>query len=303
MAATSLTLRFEMPMVDISDIAASTDFEVFKRAVAKGGQVKAIRAQGAGTYSRKQIDDLVAFARSYGAKGLAWAAVDSDGMRSSFAKFLSDGQIAAIAERAQLGPGDLLLAIADKPGVVAASLGALRVEMAKRLNLLDEKPSAFGWVTDFPLLEWNEAEKRYDATHHPFTSPKHEDLHMLDTEPLKVRADCYDVVCNGMEVGSGSIRIHRPDVQERVFQLLNYTPEEIHARFGHLLGGVQVRCAAPRRDRPGHRSAGDAAGRRQEHTGRDRLPEEPGSHGLDDGGAVACGRQAVEGTQPGRRAP
>ncbi len=228
-------LRFEMPMIDISDIAASTDFEVFKRAVADGGQVKAIRAQGAGGYSRKQMDDLVAFARSYGAKGLAWAAVDADGMRSSFTKFLSDGQIAAVADRTQLAPGDLLLAVADKPGVVAASLGALRVEMARRLDLLDEKLMAFGWVTDFPLLEWNDAEGRYDATHHPFTSPKPEDLHLLETEPLKVRADCYDVICNGVEVGSGSIRIHRPDVQEKVFRLLNYTPEEIHARFGHLL--------------------------------------------------------------------
>jgi len=156
-------------------------------------------------------------------------------MRSSFTKFLSDGQIAGIAGRTQLGAGDLLLVIADKPGVVAASLGALRVEMGKRLDLLDEKLLAFGWVTDFPLLEWNEAEGRCDSTHHPFTSPKPEDLHLLETEPLKVRADCYDVICNGMEVGSGSIRIHRADVQERVFRLLNYTPEEIQARFGHLL--------------------------------------------------------------------
>jgi aspartyl-tRNA synthetase len=228
-------LRFEMPIVDISDIAKATEFEVFKRALAEGGQVKAIRAQGAGGYSRKQLDDLVGFARSYGAKGLAWAAVDSAGTRSSFAKFLSDGQMAAIADRTQLGQGDLLLAVADKPGVVASSLGALRVEMAKRLELLDDKLLAFGWVTDFPLLEWNESEGRYDATHHPFTSPKAEDEHLLDTEPLKVRADCYDVVCNGTEVGSGSIRIHRADVQERVFRLLNYSPEEIRARFGHLL--------------------------------------------------------------------
>lgn len=228
-------LRFEMPIIDISDIAASTNFEVFKRAVADGGQVKAICARGAGTYSRKQLDDLVAFARGYGAKGLAWAAVDSEGIRSSFTKFLSEGQIASIAARTQLSPGDLLLAIADKPGVVAASLGALRVEMAKRLDLLDDRLLAFGWVTDFPLLEWNESEGRFDATHHPFTSPKPEDLHMLDTEPLKVRADCYDVICNGMEVGSGSIRIHQADVQERVFRLLNYTPDEIQARFGHLL--------------------------------------------------------------------
>ncbi|MGI5835747.1 MAG: aspartate--tRNA ligase [Chloroflexota bacterium] len=228
-------LRFEMPMVDLSDIAASAEFEVFRRAVAEGGQVKAIRAQGAGGYSRKQIDDLVTAARSFGAKGLAWAAIDQGGTRSSFAKFLTEGQMAAIAERAELSPGDLLLAIADKPGVVAASLGALRLEMGRRLGLLDENLLAFAWVVDFPLVEWNESEQRYDATHHPFTSPKLEDIHLLDTDPLKVRADCYDVVCNGIEIGSGSIRIHRRDIQEKVFGLLNYSKEEVAKRFGHML--------------------------------------------------------------------
>jgi aspartyl-tRNA synthetase len=188
-----------------------------------------------GNYSRKQLDDLVTFARNYGAKGLAWAAVDSEGTRSSFAKFLTDGQMAAIGDRTQLGPGDLLLTVADRPGVVAASLGALRVEMARRLGLLDEKLLAFAWITDFPLLEWSESEQRYDATHHPFTSPKAEDMHLLNTEPLKVRADCYDVVCNGVEIGSGSIRIHKRDVQERVFALLNYSAEAVNARFGHML--------------------------------------------------------------------
>ena len=228
-------LRFEMPMVDVSDIAAGSEFEVFRRAVAEGGEVKAIRAQGAGGHSRKQIDDLVSAARGFGAKGLAWAARDGEEMKSSFAKFLTEGQMAAIAERTQFGAGDLLLAIADRPGVVAASLGALRLEMGKRLGLLDENLLAFCWVVDFPLVEWNEAEKRYDATHHPFTSPKPEDLHLLETDPLKVRADCYDVVCNGVEVGSGSIRIHRRDVQEKVFGLLNYGKEEVAARFGHML--------------------------------------------------------------------
>ena len=228
-------LRFEMPMVDLSDVAAETEFEVFRKAVAEGGQVKAIRAQGAGGYSRKQIDELVAAARSFGARGLAWAALDANGIRSSFSKFLTDGQMAEMAARTQLGPGDLMLAIADKPGVVAASLGALRLEMGRRLNLLDENLLAFAWVTDFPLVEWNEAEKRYDPTHHPFTSPKMEDLHLLDSDPLQVRADCYDVVCNGVEVGSGSIRIHRRDIQEKVFGLLNYSREEVKARFGHML--------------------------------------------------------------------
>jgi len=228
-------LRFGMHMVDISDIAANCDFEVFRGAVAEGGQVKAIRAQGAGGYSRKQIDDLVTAARGFGAKGLAWAARDGEGIRSSFAKFLTEGQMAAIFERTEMGPGDLLLAIADKPGVVAAALGALRLEMGRRLGLLDENLLAFAWVVDFPLVEWNESEKRYDATHHPFTMPKPEDLHLLDSEPLKVLADCYDVVCNGTEVGSGSIRIHRRDIQEKVFGLLNYSKEEVQKRFGHML--------------------------------------------------------------------
>ncbi len=228
-------LRFGMHMVDISDIAGASDFEVFKGAVAGGGQVKAIRVQGAGSYSRKQIDDLVTAARGFGARGLAWAARDGEGLKSSFAKFLTEGQMAAILGRTETGPGDLLLAIADKPGVVAASLGALRLEMARRLSLLDEKLMAFAWIVDFPLVEWNEEEKRYDATHHPFTMPKEEDLHLLDTDPLRVRADCYDIVCNGTEVGSGSIRIHRRDIQEKVFSLLNYSKEEVYKRFGHML--------------------------------------------------------------------
>ncbi|HEX9016530.1 MAG TPA: aspartate--tRNA ligase, partial [Chloroflexota bacterium] len=232
-------LRFEMPIVDVSGIAAATDFEVFKKAVAEGGQVRAIRAQGAAGYSRKQLDDLVSFARSYGAKGLAWAAFDSEGTRSSFAKFVSDGQMAALAERAQARQGDLLLAVADKPGVAAASMGAIRLEMARRLQLLDDNLLAFAWVTDFPLFEWSETEQRLDPVHHPFTSPKEEDLGLLDSEPLKVRADCYDIVCNGTEVGSGSIRIHRADVQEKIFELLNYPREEIRNRFGHMLEAFQ----------------------------------------------------------------
>ncbi len=232
-------LRFEMPIVDISDMAAATDFEVFKKAIAEGGQVKAIRAEGLAGYSRKQLDDLVTYARSYGAKGLAWAAFGEDETRSSFAKFVSPGQMTAIAERLQVKPGDLMLAVADRPGFVAASLGALRLEMGRRLGLLDENLLAFAWVVDFPLFEWNEAEGRLDSTHHPFTSPKEEDLPLLDTEPLKVRSNAYDVVCNGVEVGSGSIRIYRSDVQQIIFELLNYSPEEIQRRFGHMLEAFQ----------------------------------------------------------------
>lgn len=228
-------LRFDMPIVDLSDIAALSDFEVFKKAVAEGGQVKAIRVPGASGFSRKQLDELVTAARGYGAKGLAWLAMDSEGSRSSFAKFLSEVQVAEMLARTGTGAGDLLLVVADKPGIANASLGALRLEMGRRMGLLDEDLLAFAWIVDFPLVEWNEAEKRYDATHHPFTSPKAEDMQLLETDPLKVHADCYDVVCNGMEIGSGSIRIHQRDIQEKVFGLLNYSKEEVQARFGHLL--------------------------------------------------------------------
>ena len=228
-------LRFDMPIVDLSDIAALSDFEVFKKAVAEGGQVKSIRVPGASGFSRRQLDELVTAARGYGAKGLAWLAMDSEGSRSSFAKFLSDVQVAEMLARTGTGAGDLLLVVADKPGIANASLGALRLEMGRRMGLLDEGLLAFAWIVDFPLVEWNEAEKRYDATHHPFTSPKPEDMHLLETDPLKVHADCYDVVCNGMEIGSGSIRIHQRDIQEKVFGLLNYSKEEVQARFGHLL--------------------------------------------------------------------
>ncbi|HZK67144.1 MAG TPA: aspartate--tRNA ligase, partial [Chloroflexota bacterium] len=159
-------LRFDMPIVDLSDIAALSDFEVFKKAVAEGGQVKAIRVPGASGFSRKQLDELVTAARGYGAKGLAWLAMDSEGSRSSFAKFLSEVQVAEMLARTGTGAGDLLLVVADKPGIANASLGALRLEMGRRMGLLDEELLAFAWIVDFPLVEWNEAEKRYDATHH-----------------------------------------------------------------------------------------------------------------------------------------
>jgi aspartyl-tRNA synthetase len=228
-------LRYGMELVDLSDLVAGSAFRVFSSTVAEGGQVRAIVLPGCAGYSRRQVDELAAFVQSYGAKGLATIAVQEDGPRSSIARFLSEDELAALIERAEATPGDLIAIVANTPKVVAAALSALRQEMGGRLGLADPDLLAFAWVVDFPLLEWDEEAQRWDAVHHPFTMPKPEQIDLLDTDPGAVHADCYDIVCNGYEVGSGSIRIHLRDVQEKVFALLNYTPEETMRRFGHML--------------------------------------------------------------------
>ncbi len=228
-------LRFGMELYDLTDIAATTEFQVFKGTAESGGKVKGITIPGCANYSRKQIDELTEFARSFGAKGLVTMAVTEEGVKSSIAKFLTEEQIAAIVERAQAGKGDLLAIVADKPEIVANTLGRMRADLGKRLELVDKNELAFCWVVDFPLVEWNENEKRWDAMHHPFTSPHEEDAQYLDTYPARVRAWSYDLVCNGFELGSGSIRIHNPEIQSKVFKLMNYTQEQAEARFGHLL--------------------------------------------------------------------
>ncbi|HEY8475324.1 MAG TPA: aspartate--tRNA ligase [Chloroflexota bacterium] len=232
-------LRYDLPLVDLSDLLRETPFLVFREALERGGAVKGLRVPGAGGLSRKQLDDLVALARAQGAKGLAWAAIEGDNVRSSFAKNLRPEETSAIVERLGAVSGDLLLLVADERGIVNATLGALRVEMARRMNVIDPDLFAWVWVTDFPLLEWNEEEGRWDAVHHPFTAPLDEDLPLLDTDPAAVRAKAYDIVCNGWELGSGSIRIHRRDVQQRIFELLSLRPEEIEERFGHMLRAFQ----------------------------------------------------------------
>ncbi|MEN6372793.1 MAG: aspartate--tRNA ligase [Armatimonadota bacterium] len=228
-------LRFGMELYNLTDIAATTDFQVFKSTAESGGQVKGITLPGCAGYSRKEIDELTQFAKTFGAKGLVTIAVLEDGVKSSIAKFLTDEQMDAIIERAQAKTGDLLAIVADKPDVVAAALGRLRAEMGKRLGLASKDEMAFCWVVDFPLVEWDEDGKRWDAMHHPFTSPHEDDMQYLDTDPARVRAWCYDLVCNGFELGSGSIRIHRRDVQTKVFELMNYSEEAAQERFGHML--------------------------------------------------------------------
>lgn len=230
-------LRYDLELVTLSDVLASTPFNVFKGALERGGQVKGLRAPGCGSYSRKQIDELTDIVRGSGAKGLAWAVIPTDGgdVRSSFAKFLGEGELQTLIERMGGQPGDLLLIVADQPGVVASSLDKLRREFAQRLNLADPNVLSFSWVLDFPLVEWNPDENRWDAVHHPFTAPRDEDLPLMVTDPGKVRAKAYDVVLNGYEVGGGSIRIHRRDVQQQLFDLLGISQETAMAQFGHML--------------------------------------------------------------------
>ncbi len=229
-------IRYGMELHDITDIAARTDFQVFTNATKAGGKVRGIAMPGCANFSRTQIDEITHIAKTFGAKGLMTIAVTSEGPKSAVAKYFTDEQMAEIIKRMEAHEGDLIGLVADpNPKLVSESLGRLRFEMGKRLKLGDQDTLAFCWVVDFPLFEWNEEEKRWDSTHHPFTSPHEEDLHLLDTDPGKVRSYAYDFVCNGAELASGSIRIHRRDIQSKVFKLLNFSEEEAHARFGHML--------------------------------------------------------------------
>jgi aspartyl-tRNA synthetase len=231
--------RFGLELKDISDIAKASDFKVFIQAIELGGQVRGFAAPGMSGLSRKEVDDLTNEAKVYGAKGLAWIKVTDAGFESPIAKFFKDGQVKSIAERLEAKPGDLMMFIADSPKIVADTLGYLRLLMGKRLKLIDEKKLNFLWVTDFPLVEWNADEKRYDAMHHPFTAPKDEDLQFMKDEPLKVRAKAYDIVLNGSEIGGGSIRIHRSEIQSQMFGLLNIAEEDARKKFGFLLEALE----------------------------------------------------------------
>ena len=228
-------LRFGLPLVDITDLVAESEFRVFRQAVAEGGRVKALRAPGCATYSRRQLDELAQFAKKHGAKGLVSLALMAEGPKSPIAKFLSPSVIEGIVARTEAEVGDLILMMADRPKVVAEALGNLRLEIAERLGLRDNSVLAFAWILDFPLLEWNEEEGRWNAVHHPFTAPVEEDIPLLNTDPGKVRAQSYDIVCNGWEIGGGSIRIHRRELQEKMFEVLGLSEEEAQAQFGHLL--------------------------------------------------------------------
>lgn len=229
-------LRFGMELTDVSEVVRDCGFVVFKNALENGGSVRGINAKGQGAMPRKKIDKLADFARDYGAKGLAYVAVQADGSRkSSFAKFMTEEEMDALVQAMDGQPGDLLLFAADKNKVVWDVLGALRLEMARQMDLLDNSVYRFVWITEFPLLEWSEEENRFKAMHHPFTMPMEEDLQYIDTDPGRVRAKAYDIVLNGTEIGGGSVRIHQNDIQEKMFEALGFTKEKAYEQFGFLL--------------------------------------------------------------------
>jgi aspartyl-tRNA synthetase len=228
-------LRFGMELVDVSDLVAEGGFGVFRNAVATGGQVKGLRAEGLAGYSRRQLDELAEFVQQHGAQGLAWLAVQEEGVRSSFAKFLNAGTVSAITERLEGRPGDLLLFVADQAPIVAEALGRLRIELGNRLGLRDDNVLAMAWIIDFPLFTWNEEEERWDPSHHLFTAPMPDDIPLLDTDPGAARGQQYDLVCNDYEIGGGSIRIHQREIQEKVFGLIGLNIEEARQQFGHML--------------------------------------------------------------------
>lgn len=229
-------IRFGLELINLSDLVENSGFKVFADAVKNGGSVRAINAKGCGAkFSRREIDSLVEFVKIYKAKGMAWIVVEENELKSAITKFLSEEETKAILDRVQAEPGDLICFIADKNEVVYDALGQLRLELARRLELVNNKEFKFLWVTEFPLLEYDEEEKRWVAKHHPFTSPMDEDLPFLDTDPGKVRAKAYDIVLNGVEIGGGSIRIHSQELQSKMFQLLGFTEEQAWDRFGFLL--------------------------------------------------------------------
>ena len=233
-------LRFGMELINMTDAVKGSDFKVFNDIINKGGIVKAINVKGDAGIPRRELDGLVDFVAIYGAKGLAWMQIQPDGsVKSPIAKFFSEEYLANILKTAAAEPGDLLLFVADKPLVVAAALGALRIEMAKRRGLIDENKLAFTWVVDFPMFEYSEEEKRYVAMHHPFTSPREEDIPLLETDPGKVYAKAYDMVLNGTEIGGGSIRIHRRDVQDKVFHAIGLSEEQAVEKFGFMMGAFE----------------------------------------------------------------
>ena len=228
--------RFGMELKDVSDIVKDCSFGVFTSALEQGGSVRGINAEGQGAMPRKKIDKLVEFAKGYGAKGLAYLSVQEDGSyKSSFAKFMTEEELKNLVAAMDGKPGDLLLFAADKNKIVWNVLGALRLEIAKELDLLDPNQYNFLWITEFPLLEWSDEENRYMAMHHPFTMPMEEDWDKIDTDPGAVRAKAYDIVLNGTELGGGSVRIHQSDIQEKMFEVLGFTKERAHEQFGFLL--------------------------------------------------------------------
>ena len=233
-------IRFGMELQNVTETVKDFDFVVFKNAIEAGGTVRGINAKGQGAMPRKKIDKLVDFAKGYGAKGLAYIAIHEDGtVKSSFAKFMTEDQEKALIERMGGENGDLLLFAADKSKVVWDVLGALRLELARQMDLLDKNEYKFLWVTEFPLLEWNDEQNRFTAMHHPFTMPMEEDLQYIDSDPGRVRAKAYDIVLNGNEIGGGSVRIFNQDIQKKMFEVLGFTEEQAQEQFGFLLNAFK----------------------------------------------------------------
>ena len=229
-------LRFGLELKDVSDVVKDCEFGVFTGALANGGTVRGINAEGQGSMPRKKIDALIEYAKTYGAKGLAYIVINEDGSyKSSFAKFMTEEQMNALVAAMDGKPGDLLLFAADKTKIVWTVLGALRCHLAELMGLVDKNVYRFVWITEFPLLEWSDEENRFTAMHHPFTMPMEEDLQYIDSDPGRVRAKAYDIVLNGNEIGGGSVRIHQDDIQEEMFECLGFTKAEAHERFGFLL--------------------------------------------------------------------
>ena len=233
-------IRFGMELKDVTETVKDSEFVVFKNAIENGGTVRGINAKGQGAMPRKKIDKLVSFAKDFGAKGLAYIAIQEDGtVKSSFAKFMTEEEMKALIQAMEGENGDLLLFAADKNKVVWDVLGNLRLELARQMDLLDKNEYKFIWITEFPLLEWNEDENRYTAMHHPFTMAMEEDLKYLDTDPGRVRAKAYDIVLNGNGIGGGSVRIHQNDIQEKMFEMLGFTKEAAYEQFGFLLNAFK----------------------------------------------------------------
>ncbi len=229
-------IRFGMELINMSDMVANCGFKVFTDAVAMGGSVRAINAKGCAKFSRKEIDALVEVVKTYKAKGMAWISISPENeIKSSFAKFMSEDEMKSILDRVQAEPGDLICFVADKNNVVFDALGQLRLEIARKLDILNPDEFKFLWVTEFPLFEYDEDEQRWAAKHHPFTSPMDEDLEYLDTDPGRVRAKAYDMVLNGVELGGGSIRIHIQELQAKMFKMLGFSEEDANRKFGFLL--------------------------------------------------------------------
>jgi aspartyl-tRNA synthetase len=237
-------VRFGLELKDISDIAAQTNFDIFRSVTENGGMVKGICAPSCAYYTRHQLDELINLAKDCGVEGLTTIAFTGeslilDKVKSAAAKHLTQAELERIATRFEAKPGDLLLIVADRSEIVNKTLDELRREMARRLNLANGGLLAFAFIVDFPLLEWSEATNRWETMHHPFTAPREEDIPLLDVEPARVHGRHYDIVCNGCELGSGSIRIHKRQLQEKIFKLLGYSREEMESRFGTLLRALE----------------------------------------------------------------